>query len=53
MLLEIEASEGSAVLSLACDVFEQAEIHLHKDLAGHDRLLEIQVQPMTLDTDEN
>ena len=53
MLLEIEASEGAAVLSLACDVFEQAEIHLHKDLAGHDRLLEIQVQPMTLDADEH
>jgi release factor glutamine methyltransferase len=43
MLLEIEASQGPAVLSLAYDAFEQAEIHLHQDLAGHDRLLEIQV----------
>ncbi len=43
MLLEIEASQGTAVLSLAYDTFEQAEIHLHQDLAGHDRLLEIQL----------
>ncbi|MBI4731014.1 MAG: peptide chain release factor N(5)-glutamine methyltransferase [Chloroflexi bacterium] len=43
MLLEIEASEGPAVLSLAYDVFERADIHQHQDLAGHDRLLEIQI----------
>jgi release factor glutamine methyltransferase len=42
ILLEIEASEGPAVLSLAYDAFAQAEIHLYQDLAGHDRLLEIQ-----------
>lgn len=43
MLLEIEASQGAAALSLARQVFRQAEIHLHRDLVGHDRLLEIQV----------
>ena len=45
MLLEIEAFEGPAVLSLAYDLFDQAEIHLHQDLAGRDRLLEIQLLP--------
>ena len=43
LLIEIEASEGPAVLSLVCDAFGEAEIHLHKDLAGHERLLEVQV----------
>ena len=43
LLLEIEASEGSAALSLAYDVFDSASIHLHQDMAGHDRLLEVQV----------
>ena len=43
LLMEIEASEGPAAISLACDIFAKAEIHLHKDLAGRDRLLEIQV----------
>jgi release factor glutamine methyltransferase len=43
LLMEIEASEGPAVLSLACDVFAEAEIHLHKDLSGHERVLEVQV----------
>jgi len=43
LLLEIEASEGPAALSLACDGFVKAEIHLHKDLAGRDRILEIQI----------
>lgn len=42
LLMEIEASEGLAVLSFAQDIFAQAQIHLHKDLSGHDRLLEIQ-----------
>jgi release factor glutamine methyltransferase len=42
LLLEIEASEGPPALSLACDIFAKAEIHLHKDLAGHDRILEVQ-----------
>jgi release factor glutamine methyltransferase len=43
LLMEIEAAEGSAALSLACDTFAEAEIHLHKDLAGRDRILEVQV----------
>ena len=43
LLMEIEASEGPAALSLACDIFTEAEIHLHKDLAGRDRILEVQV----------
>jgi len=47
MLLEIEARSGPAVLSLAFDTFHSAAIHLHKDLAGSDRLLEIQLNGMT------
>jgi release factor glutamine methyltransferase len=43
IMLEIEASQGNRVLSLAYDAFSEAEIHLHKDLAGHDRLVEIQL----------
>jgi release factor glutamine methyltransferase len=43
LLMEIEASQGPAALSLACDIFSDAEIHLHKDLSGRDRILEIQV----------
>ncbi len=42
LLMEIEASCGPAVISLACDIFRDVEIHMHKDLAGRDRLLEIQ-----------
>jgi hypothetical protein len=41
--MEIEASQGSQVVSLAYDTFSEAEIHLHQDLAGRDRLLEVQV----------
>ena len=43
LLMEIEASQGPAALSLAYDAFSEAEIHMHKDLTGHDRLLEVQV----------
>jgi release factor glutamine methyltransferase len=43
VLLEIEATRGMAVLSLAYDAFASASIHLHQDLAGRDRLLEIQL----------
>jgi release factor glutamine methyltransferase len=42
LLVEIEASEGPALRSFAQDIFTEAQIHLHKDLAGHDRMLEIQ-----------
>ena len=43
LLMEIEASEGPAILSQVCDIFAEAEIHLHKDLSGHERILEVQV----------
>ena len=41
MLLEIEATRGAKVLKLASDKFPEATRHLHQDLAGQDRLLEI------------
>jgi release factor glutamine methyltransferase len=41
ILLEIEATHGVEAMSLACDIFSSATIHLHQDLAGRDRLLEI------------
>lgn len=43
LLLEIEASQGPAVLSLAYDAFGEGEIRLHQDLSGHDRLLEVRI----------
>ena len=43
LLMEIEASEGPLAVALACDAFAEAEIHLHKDLSGLDRILEVQV----------
>jgi release factor glutamine methyltransferase len=42
LVMEIEASQGPAALSLAYDAFSEAEIHLYRDLAGHDRILEVQ-----------
>jgi release factor glutamine methyltransferase len=41
MLLEIESRRGIQALNLARDLFSQATIHLHQDLARQDRLLEI------------
>jgi hypothetical protein len=42
MLLEIEATLGPPALGLAYDAFsEDVRLHLHQDLAGHDRLLEV------------
>lgn len=41
MLLEIEATRGIQALSLACDLFSEATIHLYQDLMGQNRLLEI------------
>jgi release factor glutamine methyltransferase len=41
MLLEVEATRGIEALNFACDLFSEAIIHLHQDLAGQDRLLEI------------
>ena len=42
MLLEIESTLGSQALSLAGAAFPEASIRLHKDLAGRDRLLQIE-----------
>jgi release factor glutamine methyltransferase len=42
MLLEIEATQGIKALNLAYDSFSDVEIHLHQDLTGRDRLLEIE-----------
>jgi len=44
VLLEIESTQGAGALSLACDRFHEATIHLHQDLAGRDRLLAIQLR---------
>jgi release factor glutamine methyltransferase len=41
MLLEVEATRGIDALNLACDLFSKGVIHLHRDLAGQNRLLEI------------
>ncbi|MBI5351677.1 MAG: peptide chain release factor N(5)-glutamine methyltransferase [Chloroflexi bacterium] len=41
MLLEIESTLGVQALSLAYDSFASVSIHMHQDLAGRDRLLEI------------
>lgn len=41
MLLEVESTLGIQALNFACDLFSEAAIHLHQDLAGQDRLLEI------------
>jgi len=43
MLFEIEATQGLKALSLAYDKFSDAKINLHQDLAGHNRLLEVQL----------
>ncbi|MBM3151576.1 MAG: peptide chain release factor N(5)-glutamine methyltransferase [Chloroflexi bacterium] len=42
-LLEIEASQGLAALSLAYDAFSEARISLRQDLAGRDRLVRIEL----------
>ena len=42
VLLEIEATQGEAVLSLARAFFPKAQIELLPDLAGHDRLVRIE-----------
>ena len=41
MLFEIESTLGVQTLSLAYDSFSDVNIHLHQDLTGNDRLLEI------------
>jgi release factor glutamine methyltransferase len=46
ILLEIEASQGSAAVVLAGEFFPQAAVKIHQDLSGIDRLIEIQ-KPLT------
>ncbi|MCC7119513.1 MAG: HemK family protein methyltransferase, partial [Anaerolineales bacterium] len=41
ILCEIEASQGASAARLAERFFPNARINVHPDLAGHDRLLEI------------
>lgn len=41
LYLEIEATQGKSAVSLAQNHFANAEINLHQDLAGKDRLVEI------------
>jgi release factor glutamine methyltransferase len=43
ILLEIEATRGIQALNMVYDLLSEAELHLHQDLAGQDRLLEIQL----------
>lgn len=43
MLLEIEASQGPAASALAANLFPEAHSLVIQDLAGHDRLLSIQL----------
>lgn len=44
MLFEIEATQGLNALSLAYEKFSNATINLHQDLAGYNRLLEVQLR---------
>ena len=41
LLLEIESTQGTTIITMAQNIFNLAKIDLHKDLAGQDRLLEI------------
>ena len=41
ILLEIESTQGDQMLILAREIFPEASIQLHQDLAGQDRLLQI------------
>ena len=41
LLLEIEASSGAAVHSLACEAFPKADVQVLPDLAGRDRLVSV------------
>ncbi len=48
VLLEIGATQGPAVAGLARQHFPQAQISVHKDLAGLDRVVAVETQPPTL-----
>jgi len=43
LLMEIESSQGLAAFSLAFDSFHEAHIRLVKDLAGNDRLIQVEL----------
>jgi release factor glutamine methyltransferase len=43
LLIEIESSQGMAAFSLAFDSFHEARIRLVKDLAGNDRLIQVEL----------
>ena len=43
ILLEIEAGQGDRVPAAACQIFPDAQITARQDLAGHDRLVIIQL----------
>jgi release factor glutamine methyltransferase len=43
ILLEIEASQGIQAETLACQAFPKAEVRMLLDLAGHNRLVAIQI----------
>ena len=43
ILLEVEYRQGEAVKALAREVFPEARVEIHKDLAGLDRMVEIEV----------
>lgn len=45
ILIEIEASQGSAVRALSASRFPRRTIRVHQDLSGRDRLLEIHNRP--------
>jgi len=42
ILMEIDSTCGALALSLAHEMFPGASVQLHQDLAGLDRLLEVQ-----------
>ena len=42
ILLEIESTRGLQALNIACEMFSNAEINLHQDLAGNDRMLMVE-----------
>jgi release factor glutamine methyltransferase len=44
ILLEIEAGQGMAVVSLAYDSFDHATINLRRDLAGKERMVAIRLE---------
>ncbi|MEO5888456.1 MAG: peptide chain release factor N(5)-glutamine methyltransferase [Anaerolineales bacterium] len=45
MLFEIESTQGSKASSLIRTAFSEAHVSLHQDLAGKDRLLQVEMSP--------